>query len=342
MKTVVAFGEIMLRLKSPGHECLFQSPIFEATFGGGEANALVSLANYGMAAEFVSSVPDNPIGEACIAALHGKGLGTKYMVKRGERLGIYFLEAGANQRPSKVVYDRSGSSVSHVKPGELPWKSILDGARWFHFTGITPALSASAADVCREAIGIAHEMGVTVSCDLNYRAKLWRYGKRASEIMPDIVSHVDVVIANEEDCQQALGIGADADMRPGKISTDTYARLSEQVLRKFQNVKKIAITLRESKGATRNGWSACLNDRDNFIAASRYEIESIVDRVGTGDAFAGGLIYGMIALEDDKRALEFATAASCLKHSIPGDFNCCSIQDVKALMKGEASGRVQR
>lgn len=342
MKNIVAFGEIMLRLKSPGFERLLQSPVLEATFGGGEANVLVSLANYGLPTEYVTLVPDNPIGEASIAALCGKGVGVTHMKKQGERLGIYFLEAGANQRPSKVVYDRASSSIADVKSGELPWASIFEGCQWFHFTGITPALSAQAAEACHEAVEIARRAGVTVSCDLNYRAKLWRYGKKASDVMRDLVRYVDVVIANEEDCQKALGIATKTEVHSGKISTDAYSRLSEQVLNEFPNLKKIAITLRESISATRNGWSACLHNRDSFIIATRYEIENIIDRVGTGDAFAAGLIYGLITYSDDKKALEFATAAACLKHSIPGDFNNCSTQEVLALMQGETSGRVQR
>jgi 2-dehydro-3-deoxygluconokinase len=341
-KNVVAFGELMLRLKSPGFERLLQSPLLEATFGGGEANVLVSLSNYGLPTEYVSLVPDNAIGLSAIHAILGKGVGVKNVIKKGERLGIYFLEAGANQRPSKVVYDRSLSSIAEVKKGDISWSQVFEDSHWFHFTGITPALSSSAADVCKEAVAAAKRSGVTVSCDLNYRAKLWKYGKKASEIMREIVRDVDVIIANEEDCQQALGIKSTANVHSGEISLETYLQLCEQVLTEFPNVKKIAVTLRESKSASRNGWSACLHNRHEFFTAKRYEIENIVDRVGTGDSFAGGLIYGLIALNDDKKSLEFATAAACLKHSIPGDFNNCSIQEVLALMQGEASGRVQR
>lgn len=342
MKTVVAFGEIMLRLKSPGFERLLQSPLFEATFGGGEANVLVSLSNYGLPTEYVTLVPDNVIGSAAIGAIQGKGVGVTHVKRKGERLGIYFLETGANQRPSKVVYDRALSSISEVKKGDISWSQVFENCQWFHFTGITPALSNSSAEVCLESVAAAKRAGITVSCDLNYRAKLWRYGKKASEIMREIVRDVDVIIANEEDCQQALGIKSDIDVHSGKISIESYSRLCEQVLTEFSNVKKIAITLRESKSASRNGWSACLHNRDHFLIATRYEIENIVDRVGTGDSFAGGLIYGLIALGDDKKSLEFATASACLKHSIPGDFNSCSIHEVLALVQGEASGRVQR
>lgn len=341
-KNVVAFGEIMLRLKSPGFERLFQSPLFEATFGGGEANVLVSLSNYGLSTQYVSLVPDNGIGIAAINTIQGKGVGVKHVIKKGERLGIYFLEAGANQRPSKVIYDRSSSSIAEVKKGDIPWTHVFENSGWFHFTGITPALSSSAAEVCTEAVSVAKRLGIMVSCDLNYRAKLWKYGKKASEIMREIIRDVDIIIANEEDCQQALGIKSDANVHSGEISPETYLRLCEQVLTEFPNVKKIAITLRESKSASRNGWSACLHNRHEYLIAQRYEIENIVDRVGTGDSFAGGLIYGLIALKDDKKSLEFATAAACLKHSIPGDFNNCTANEVFSLMQGEASGRVQR
>jgi 2-dehydro-3-deoxygluconokinase len=342
MKNIVAFGEIMLRLKSPGYERILQSPMFEATFGGGEANVLVSLSNYGLPTEFATLIPNNAIGNAAIEAILAKGVGTKYIQRKGERLGIYFLESGANQRPSKVVYDRMHSSIAEVAKGDIPWNSVFENCQWFHFTGITPALSSSAADECFEAVAAARRASATVSCDLNYRAKLWRYGKNASDVMREIVQQADVIIANEEDCQKALGIKSDADVHSGTISIDSYSRLCEQVLNEFPNVKKIAVTLRESKSASRNGWSACLHNRNEFFTAKRYEIENIVDRVGTGDSFAGGLIYGLITLQNDAQALEFATAAACLKHSIPGDFNSCSTQEVKALMQGEASGRVQR
>jgi 2-dehydro-3-deoxygluconokinase len=342
MKNIVAFGEIMLRLKSPGYERILQSPMFEATFGGGEANVLVSLSNYGLPTEFATLLPNNAIGKAAIEAIKAKGVGTKNILRIGERLGIYFLESGANQRPSNVVYDRMHSSIAEIKSGDIAWNDVFENCQWFHFTGITPALSSSAANECFDAAAAAQRAGATVSCDLNYRAKLWRYGKKASDIMRKIVQQVDVIIANEEDCQKALGISSDVNVHSGTISIDSYSRLCEQVLTEFPNVKKIAITLRESKSASYNGWSGCLHNREKFITAKRYEIKNIVDRVGTGDSFAGGLIYGLIALHDDAKALEFATAAACLKHSIPGDFNHCSAQEVLALMQGESSGRVQR
>lgn len=342
MKSVVAFGEIMLRLKSPGFEPLFQSPVFEATFGGGEANVLASLTNYGINTKFVSAVPDNPVGAAALRVLRSRDIDTGHVKRSGERLGIYFLEAGANQRPSKVVYDRSYSSIASVRTGEFNWKEIFQDTSWFHFTGITPALSASTAAMCSEAIQAANDAGIVVSCDLNYRAKLWKYGKKAPEVMRDLIRNIDVVIANEEDCQQCLGIRSDADVHSGQVPAEAYLHLCEQVLKEFPSVKKIAITLRESKSATRNGWSACLHNTKEFLVSQHYEIESIVDRVGTGDSFAGGLIYGLLSGYDDHRALNFATAAACLKHSVPGDFHSSSVRDVESLMHGEGSGRVQR
>jgi 2-dehydro-3-deoxygluconokinase len=338
----VTFGEVMLRLKSPGNERLFQSPRFEATFGGGEANVAVSLARFGVPVEFVSALPVNPVGDACISELKRFSVGTRFLNRAGERVGIYYLEAGANQRPSTVVYDRGGSAFSRSRVGDFNWNEILDGAAWFHVTGITPALSPHMAEMCIEAMTNAKERGVTVSCDLNYRAKLWQYGKKAPEVMKELVRWTDVVVGNEEDCQQALGIRSEADVHSGTLEADSYKVLSEKVLDAYPNLRAAAITLRESKSADTNGWSACLNNRGEFLRSRRYEIHDIVDRVGSGDAFAAGLVYGLLSLNDDREALEFATAASCLKHSIHGDFNRVSEQEVVKLMAGEASGRVQR
>ncbi len=332
----------MLRLKPPGYERLFQSPTLEATFGGGEANVAVSLASYGLPVEFVTAVPDNAVGRACTAELRRLNVGTSYVRYAGERLGIYFLETGANQRPSTVLYDRSGSAVAMSGPGDFAWEKILGNASWLHITGITPAISQQAAGLCLEAAHIATQKNVTVSCDFNYRGKLWKYGKKAPEVMRELVRYVDIGIANEEDCQKSLGIQVDVDVNAGKLDIQQYRRLTEQVLKEFPNLEKIAITLRESMSANVNGWSACLHNGQQFLVANRYEITDIVDRVGTGDAFAGGLIYGLNALHGDQEALEFAVAASCLKHSIPGDFNRVSVAEVEALMKGNVSGRVQR
>ena len=342
MTRVVTFGEIMLRLKSPGQERLFQSSTLEATFGGAEANVAVSLANYGVPTTFVTALPTNSVGDACIGELRRFGVDVSQIRRQGDRVGIYFLEAGANQRPSKVVYDRAGSSIATARSGDFDWDAIFDGADWFHVSGITPAISASAAELCAEAIGKARAHGLTVSCDYNYRKNLWKYGKRAPEVMRELVRCVQVGIANEEDCQKALGLETDVDVGAGALAQDKYRALAERVLDAFPNLEKQVITLRESRSADHNGWSAVMHNRSAFLASRKYEITDIVDRVGGGDSFAAGLIYGLVTWRDDARALEFAAAASCLKHSIPGDFNRLSVSEVEALMKGDASGRVQR
>jgi len=339
---VVTFGEVMLRLKSPGVERLFQSPSLEASFGGAEANVAVSLAQFGVPVSFVSAIPANPIGDACLGELRKFGVDTSRVRRQGSRLGIYFLEAGANQRPSKVVYDRSGSAMAAAKPGDFDWDVVLDGASWFHLTGVTPAISQSAADLAIDAARRAREKGITVSCDYNYRKNLWKYGKSAPDVMRELVRHVHVGIANEEDCQEALGIELDVDVASGSLATDRYRALAARVLEEFPNLDKQVITLRESHSADRNGWSAVLHNGKDFLVSRRYDITDIVDRVGAGDSFGAGLIYGLHAYGDDARALEFAAAASCLKHSILGDFNRVSVSEVEALVAGEASGRVQR
>ena len=342
-RTTVTFGEIMLRLAPPGLERILQSPQFVATFGGGEANVAVALAGFGLPASYVTVLPPaNPIADACVAELRRFGVDTSKIVRAKGRMGVYYLESGANQRPSKVVYDRDNSSIALAKPGDIDWNAVLDGAGWFHITGITPALSASAADLALESVQAARAKGLTVSCDLNYRKNLWKWGKPAAEVMRQIVGFVDIAIANEEDCQMALAIQADVDVHSGALDRQQYSKLTDKVLGAFPNLKAIAITLRESKSASHNGWSACLNDRKQFLLSRHYDITHIVDRVGGGDCFAGGLIYGMQALEGPQEALEFAVAASCLKHSIPGDFNRFTVDEVKSLMKGGGSGRVQR
>jgi 2-dehydro-3-deoxygluconokinase len=339
---VLTFGEIMLRLKPPGLERFFQSPMLEATFGGGEANVAVSLANYGMDVEYMTVLPDNPIAYACVQELRKFGVGTS-KIQRGEgRMGIYFLEGGANQLPSKVVYDRSYSAIAMAKPESIDWDSALDGVDWFHITGITPALSENAMEMSLQSVKKAKEKGITVSCDLNFRKKLWKYGKKAPEVMGELAKYVDIAVGNEEDCQKSLGITADVDVESGKLDTDKYKAISDAVLKAYPNMKLIAITLRESKSADINGWAACLNDREKFYLSRKYEIRDIVDRVGGGDSFAAGLIYGLNKYETRQEALEFAVAASCLKHSIIGDFNRVSVADVEKLMGGDASGRVQR
>ena len=339
---IVTFGEIMLRLKPPGHERFFQSPAFEATFGGGEANVAVALARFGCDAAFVTVVPPNAIGDACVGELRRQGVDTTHIVRAGSRLGIYFLEAGAGQRPSVVVYDRAGAAIAEARRSDIDWDQCLAGASWLHLTGITPAISRTAADLSLEAVRAAKQKGLTVSCDLNYRKNLWKYGATASEIMGGIVPHVDVLMANEEDCQHALGISAGVDVESGALDPAQYRRLAEKVLAAYPNLGRIAITLRESRSADDNGWSAVLHDRTSFFVSRRYDIHDIVDRVGSGDTFSGGLIYGLLNLPGPADALEFAVAASCLKHSIPGDFPLLSVAEVKALMAGSGSGRVQR
>ena len=342
MRKYVTFGEIMLRLKPPYCERFFQSPLLEATFGGGEANVAVGLARFGLNAAYVSVIPNNSIGDACIRELRRQNIDTSLMVRKGNRLGIYFLEAGANQRPSVVIYDRSHSAIAEARPGDIDWEKVFDGASWFHITGITPAISLTASELSLEAVKKAREKGIIVSCDLNFRKNLWQYGKSAPEVMGELAKYVDIAIGNEEDCQKSLGIKVDIDVESGKFQTEKYRELTDNVLGLYPNIKKIAITLRESHSADYNGWSAVINNRKEFLVSKKYEIHNIVDRVGGGDAFAAGLIYGFDHLTSDKEALEFAVAASCLKHSIPGDLPLLSVKEVESLAEGEASGRVKR
>lgn len=339
---VLTFGEIMLRLKAPGRERLMQSPQLEATFGGGEANVAVSLANYGMDAAFLTVLPENALGDACLGELRRFGVDTSRILRGPGRMGIYFLEAGANQLPSKVIYDRADSSIALAGPGTVDWESAFSGVEWFHITGITPAISESLMLLSLESVREAKRRGIAVSCDLNYRKNLWKYGKNVQDVMKEMAEYADVLIANEEDVQKSLGITIDVDVESGKIDSNKYEILSKKVLDAYPNVKKIAITLRESRSADANGWSACLNNRKEFIVSKHYDINNIIDRVGGGDSFGGGLICGLANYETDRQALEFAVAASCLKHSILGDFNRVSAEDVKKLMSGDGSGRVQR
>ena len=338
----LTFGEIMLRLRAPGHERFFQSNMMEATFGGGEANVAVSLANFGEDAAYLTVLPKNALGDECIRELRRFGVDTKRVVRGEGRMGIYFLEAGANQLPSKVIYDRANSAIALAKPGDIDWDKALEGVDWFHITGITPAISESAMELSLESVKEAKKRGITVSCDLNYRKNLWKYGKTASEVMRELAKYVDVAIANEEDVQKSLGITVDVDVESGELDREKYRKLGDKVLEQYPDMKLIAITLRESHSADWNGWAACLNDREHFYVSKKYEIRDIIDRVGGGDSFASGLLYGLNHYEDKQAALEFAVAASCLKHSIIGDFNRVGVSDVEKLAGGDASGRVQR
>jgi 2-dehydro-3-deoxygluconokinase len=343
LKPIVTFGEIMLRLAPPGLERLLQSPQFVATFGGGEANVAVAAAQLGWPAAYVTVLPDaNPIADAAVGELRRFGVDTSRIVRGKGRMGIYYLEAGANQRASKVVYDRANSAIALAKPGDIDWDQAFEGAGWFHITGITPAISASAAALSLEAMKRAREKGLTVSCDLNYRKNLWKYGKTAVDVMRELTEYVDIAIANEEDVQMALGIQAGVDVHSGKLDRGQYEKLTAKVLAAYPGMKAIAITLRESISASHNGWAACMNDRTSFLVSRHYDITHIVDRVGGGDSFAGGLIYGLLTLATHEEALEFAVAASCLKHSFMGDFYRATVAEVNALLKGDGSGRVQR
>ena len=343
MTRVVTLGEIMLRLKSPQAERLFQSPLLEATFGGGEANVAVSLALFGLDAALVTVVPENRIGDAVIAELRRHNVDTSRIVRGGKRLGIYFLESGTNQRPSVVIYDRSHSGMMEAGPGTFDWDAVFAGADWFHISGITPALSRSTADLALEAVREAKARRVTVSCDYNYRAKLWNYGKSAPDVMRELVRHVDVGMANEEDCQLSLGVWtadepAEQEAIWPELRIARFQKLCQGVFAVFPNLRYQAITLRESH----NGWSACLFNGRQFFVSTPYNLTHIVDRVGAGDSFAAGLIYGLATGMREEEALNFATAASALKHTIPGDLNLVSLAEVHRLLRGDATGRVQR
>ena len=342
MARIITFGEIMLRLKSPALERFFQSPSLEATFGGGEANVAVSLANYGMDAAFVTALPNNAIGEACRRDVRSFGVDVSNIKMTDGRMGIYFLETGSNQRPSKVVYDRADSAIAIAPIDLFDWEKIFEGADWFHISGIAPAISASAAELSLAACKAAKKCGVKVSCDLNYRKNLWKYGKEAKEVMSEIAKYIDVAIANEEDFQKSLGITADSDVESGSLDRNVYEGIAKKAMALYPNLERDAITLRESKSADRNDWAACIYDGKEFYVSRKYEITDIVDRVGGGDSFSGGLIYGLLTFEKQSDALEFAVAASCLKHTISGDYNRVTVAEVTSLMKGSGSGRVER
>jgi 2-dehydro-3-deoxygluconokinase len=341
---IVTFGEIMLRLSPPGQQRFGQARSFEAVYGGGEANVAVALANFGLESDFVTRLPANPLGEACLQFLRQYGVGTGHVLRGGDRLGIYFLENGAAQRGSQVVYDRAGSAFAALQPGSFDWEKVLQGATWFHWTGITPAVSAGAAAACLESVQAARKLGLIVSCDLNYRAKLWKWGKPAGEVMAELVALCDLAVANEEDAEKIFGIKApETDVSAGKVEAGKYAAVCRGLAERFPGLKAIAITLRGSLSASHNTWSGALWQAGSFFTAPTYDIADIVDRVGTGDSFAAGLIYSLSAHPGEaQRALDFATAASALKHSIMGDFNLATVAEVEALAAGNASGRVSR
>ncbi|KAA3615264.1 MAG: sugar kinase [Calditrichaeota bacterium] len=339
-KKIVTFGEIMLRLAPYNYERIVQANQFQAQYGGGEANVAVSLANFKNEVFFASALPQNPIGDAARNQLRNYGVNTEFVLRRGSRVGIYFLEHGASIRPSKVTYDRSNSSISEVKPGMFDWDNILKGKDWFHTTGITPALSDSAAETTIEAVKKAKEYGLTVSCDLNYRNKLWSKAK-AKEVMSEVIKYVDVIISNEEDAADVFGIEAEStNVTSGKISVDHYKSVAKQ-LKELANAKYVAITLRESISASDNNWSAMLYTADEFYLSRKYPIH-LVDRVGGGDSFGGGLIHSLVNNNEPQEALEFAVAASALKQTIPGDMNLVSESEVLTVVNGDISGRVQR
>jgi len=343
-KKVVTFGEVMMRLSPPGFLRFGQARSFDVTYGGGEANVAVSLANFGVPVDYVTRLPKNDLGEACIQFLRQYGVGVDKIVRGLDRLGIYFLEMGAVQRGSKVIYDRAGSAIATIERGMIDWKGVFADAHWFHWTGITPAISAGTADVCLEAVQVAKEMGLTISCDLNYRAKLWKWGKTAGEVMPELVRYCDVAIGNEEDADKVFGIRApEADVIAGKVEAEKYQYVSEELARRLPNLKTIAITLRGSISASHNTWAGVLWDQGKFYVAPIYDITDIVDRVGGGDAFMAGFIYGLLTYGDNRQAaLDFAVAASCLKHSIVGDFNMVTVSEVEKMIGGDVSGRVAR
>ncbi|REL37652.1 sugar kinase [Rhodohalobacter sp. SW132] len=344
MKKIITFGEIMMRLSPPGFQRFSQADTFDINFGGSEANVAVSLAQLGIPSSFVTRLPENTLGQLTRMDLQKYGVQTDKILTGGDRLGIYFLETGASQRGGNVIYDRENSSISTIKTGMIDWDEIFHDAQWFHWSGITPAISQSAADVTAEALDAAVQSGITISVDFNFRAKLWNYGKKASDIMPELVEKCDVILANELDAEQHFGIQPDGELQSvdGKINQNAYISLYEQLTDRLPRAKKIISTRRESFSASHHSWSAVLYNGNELFEAPTYQITHIVDRVGGGDSFAGGLIYGLLTYKDDQKALNFAVAASCLKHTIPGDANLVTTEEVEALMEGKNSGKVSR
>ncbi len=346
MKKVVCFGEIMLRLSPPGFLRFSQTNSFDIVYGGGESNVAVSLANYGIPVDFVTRLPDNDIGKCAMMEMRKRGVGVNHIFYGGDRLGIYFLETGAVSRGSKVIYDRAHSSMAEIQPGMIDWEKVFDGAGWFHWTGITPAISQSAADACLEAVQVANTMGITISTDLNYRKKLWKYGVDSEAIMTKLTSYCDIILGNEEDAEKHFGIkpeGLDITTQGKEVKATAFLSVCQQLMDKFPRAKKVITTLRGSLSASHNTWAGVLYDGHQLYESTQYQITHIVDRVGGGDSFMGGLIYGLLTYpEDNQKALDFAVAASCLKHTIKGDANLVSIAEVEKLMGGDASGRVSR
>jgi len=346
MKKVVTFGEIMLRLAPHGFLRFSQSTSFDVIYGGGESNVAVSLANYGIPVDFVTRLPKNDIGECAMMEVRKRGVNVDNIIYGGDRLGIYFLETGAVNRGSKVVYDRAHSAVAEIKTGMIDWEKVFDGAQWFHWTGITPAISQGAADVCLEAVKVASKLGLTISTDLNYRQKLWKYGVEPEAIMTELTSYCDIILGNEEDAEKHFGLkpdGLDITMQGHDVKGEAFLSVCQQLMKKFPRAKKVITTLRGSISASHNTWAGVLYDGTTMFESPQYQITDIVDRVGGGDSFMGGLIYGLLEYEgDDQKALNFAVAASCLKHTIKGDANLSTIEEVKKLMTGDGSGRVAR
>jgi len=344
MNKIVTFGEIMLRLSTPNFLRFGQAREFDVIYGGGESNVAVSLANFGLDVEFITRIPDNPIGSACLQYLRQYNVGTKYILYGGSRLGIYFLETGSVMRGSQVVYDRDNSSFSKIQPGMINWSAVLSGASWFHWTGITPSISETAAAVCLEGLQFAREKGITISCDLNYREKLWKWGKSAQAVMEELVHYCDVLIGNEEDAEKVLGISApQTNVINGEVPAEGYVYVCDKLSQNFPRLHTIAITLRGSISASFNTWSAILYNNQKVYFSPKYEITHIVDRVGGGDSFVAGLIFGLNSyFNNPQKALDFAVASSALKHTIFGDFNLVSVAEVQKLMSGDRSGRVSR
>ena len=345
MAKVVTFGEMMVRLGAPEYLKLIQANRFDVSYAVAEANVAVSLANYGIDTEYITCLPDNPIAERCIMDLRGHKVGVDNIQRSGKRMGILYLETGSNARPSKVYYDREDSSMATISLGSIDWEEILKCADWFHWTGITPALSTNAAVECLKAIRTANELGITVSCDINYRGNLWKYGKTASEVMPELVAGSDIILGNEEDCDKVFGIKPkdfNAAKTNGDLDQSSFLSVCQQMMERFPRCRKIAVTLRGSINANHNTWGGVLYNGKELMESFRYDITDIVDRVGGGDSFMGGLIFGLLHYKDDRKALDFATAASCLKHTLKGDYNWVTVQEVESLMNGNASGRVKR